>query len=399
MVRLLSLILILLAAPAVAQQSELRPDQARLELVLDEPGIEPFEGQMVLATIRGLYAVNITQEDLKLRHMTGVDWVRLGQDDWSQQRIDGRSLRVMERRIALYPKAPGSLTILPIAHELEYLDDGARRRAIVRSDPVTLTVRPAPVTDGTPWLPARAVEMSEEWSADPARLTDGQSVERKVILRVFGATPEMLPPQPAMRAPWLITFSPPEQRSQQLTPQGPVTTAVWRWTLRPTTGEMGVMTAVITPWYDIDAGQNRSVTIPAATIGYQSFADNSAASWSEGLAGGRLALLAWGLSTAIALAVIATGRGAVAAPLAALRDVMAERRLRRRLRRAARRGEVSAFRATAVTLLRGNGRHAEHAMLAPLDRQIFGPQTVSTQTDLRALRKAVLRRARKRPEG
>ncbi len=395
MVRCLLLILTLLAGPAQAQEPELSTEQARLELVLDDPGLEPVAGQMMLATIRGLYAVNITQEELKMRRMTGIDWIRLGQDEWSQQRIGGRSLRVMERRVALFPKADGALTILPIAHELEYTDGGERRRAIVRSEPVTLTVREAPVGEAEDWLPARAVEISESWSADASQLTDGQSVERRVILRVFGATPEMLPTQPPLRAPWLITFSPPEERSQQLTPQGPVTTVIWHWTLRPTTGELGVLPAVTIPWYDTDASEARTVTIPAASIGYQSFADNSASAWNEGFAGGYLALLAWGLSGAIALLALVVGSGTVAAPVSVLRQRLERRRLRRSLSRAARERDAAGFRAAAVAMLSGGGRKGnvrEYEVLASLDEQVFGPPEDNKRPQLDALYKAILRR-------
>ncbi|WP_372834395.1 hypothetical protein [Puniceibacterium confluentis] len=393
MVRCLLLVFTFLAAPALAQGVELPADQARLELVLDDPGAQPLAGQMVLATIRGIYAVNITREELKLRRMNGVDWIRLGQDVWSQQRIDGRSLRVMERRIALYPKATGSLTLLPVAHELEYLDAGARRRTIIRSAPVTLTVRPAPERDGAAWLPARAVELSDEWSTDAAQLKDGESAERRVILRVFGATPEMLPTQPPMRAPWLITFSPPEHRSQQLTPQGPVTTVIWRWTLRPTTGELGVLPAVTIPWFDTDAGQARTLTIPAAPIGYLSFADNSAASWRTGFAGGWLAVAVWGLTVTLALSVLAAGRAIVGVPRDTARRALIRWRLRRALRRQVRTQDAEAFRTTAVALLRhhgGGGPQDEHAVLAPLDAQVFGRPGPRSGVDLRALRKAVL---------
>ncbi|SNR75899.1 BatD family protein [Puniceibacterium sediminis] len=396
MVRIL-LILFLAATAASAQETDLPTERARLDLVLDDPGAQPMVGRMVLATIRGVYAVNITLEELKLRRMTGVDWVRLGQDNWSQQRIDGRSLRVFERRIALYPKASGSLTILPIAHDLEYLEAGQRRRAIVRSEPVTIEVRAAPVAKGDTWLPARAVELSDSFSADAAQLVDGESVERRVILRVFGATPEMLPPQPAMRAPWLITFSPPEERSQQLTPEGPVTTVIWRWTLRPTTGELGVLPAVTIPWYDTDRDQSQTVTIPAAPIGYKSFADNSASSWSEGFAGGWRILLIWMASGIVSLTLLAAGRGSRRAGVSAARKVLTRWKMRSRLRRDARRDNDADFRKTAVAILRSqqdSSNKPEFLLLRPLDEQVFGKGPTPSRIDLRVLAKTILHRPR-----
>ena len=136
MVRLL-LLLLVLAGSAAAQDR----DKARLELVLDPREAAPLEGEMVLSTLRGIYRQNITREEVKLRPMTDFDWVRLGLDSWTEERIDGLPARVFERRLAFYPRRDGTLEILPIAHRLEVLGAGGKRETvIVRSDPVTLTV-------------------------------------------------------------------------------------------------------------------------------------------------------------------------------------------------------------------------------------------------------------------
>ncbi len=79
-----------------------------------------------------------------------------------------------------------------------------------------------------------------------------------------------------MRAAWLISFTAPEERATTLTPDGPVTTVTWRWSLRPKTGEPGVLPAVEIPWFDTTARAMRIATIPAIPFGYASFRDNQA---------------------------------------------------------------------------------------------------------------------------
>ena len=281
MVRLL-LLLLVLAGSAAAQDR----DASRLELVLDPRAAAPLEGEMVLATLRGIYRQNITREEVKLRPMTDFDWLRLGLDSWTEERIDGLPARVFERRLAFYPRRDGTLEILPIAHRLEVLGAGGKRETvIVRSDPVTLTVAPSPAAAGQPWLPLRALELSESWDTDPAKLSDGQSATRRIVLRAFGATPEMMPQQPVLRQPWLISFAPPEERNFQVTPEGPVSTVVWTWKLRPITGEPGVIPPVTIPWFDTGSRTPETATIPSASIGYASFSDNAAARW-QSLGGG-----------------------------------------------------------------------------------------------------------------
>lgn len=388
MVRLL-LLLLVLAGSAAAQDR----DKARLELVLDPREAAPFAGEMVLATLRGIYRQNITREEVKLRPMTDFDWVRLGLDSWTEERIDGLPARVFERRLAFYPRRDGTLEILPIAHRLEVLGAGGKRETvIVRSAPVTLTVAPGPAAAGEPWLPLRALELSESWDTDPARLADGQSATRRIVLRAFGATPEMMPQQPVLRQPWLISFAPPEERNFQVTPEGPVSTVVWTWKLRPITGEPGVIPPVTIPWFDTGSRTPETATIPSASIGYASFSDNAAARW-QSLGGGGWPV--WALSGLAALVVVALSlRDRV--PETGLRRRWQRRRLLRRLRGHVRARDAAGARRTASRLLEEMppvGERQRLKLLRPADDLLYREGTGgSLDLMYRETRDAVLRR-------
>ncbi|EEX11726.1 conserved hypothetical protein [Citreicella sp. SE45] len=388
MVRLL-LLLLVLAGSAAAQDR----DKARLELVLDPREAAPLAGEMVLATLRGIYRQNITREEVKLRPMTDFDWVRLGLDSWTEERIDGLPARVFERRLAFYPRRDGTLEILPIAHRLEVLGAGGKRETvIVRSDPVTLTVAPSPAAAGQPWLPLRALELSESWDTDPARLADGQSATRRIVLRAFGATPEMMPQQPVLRQPWLISFAPPEERNFQVTPEGPVSTVVWTWKLRPITGEPGVIPPVTIPWFDTGSRTPETATIPSASIGYASFSDNAAARW-QSLGGGGWPV--WALSGLAALVVVALSlRDRV--PETGLRRRWQRRRLLLRLRGHVRARDAAGARRTASRLLEGMppvGERQRLRLLRPADDLLYREGTGgSLELMYRETRDAVLRR-------
>lgn len=376
MVRLI-LILVWLAQPAPAQDATPPArDEARLELILDDPETAPFQDQMVLATIRGLYRVRITLEDLKLRPMADFEWIRLGQDAWTEERIDGRAYRVLARRIALFPKRAGELTILPIAHQIQYLDPkGQRTDTVIRSEPVRISVRPPPDGADDDWLPVRALEISDSWNEETGRLEDGESASRRVVLRALGATPEMLPKQPPMREPWLITFTPPEQRTIELTPQGPVTTVVWTWTLRPVTGEPGVIPAVTIPYYDTMEGRAGIATIPAAPIGYESFADNSADAWRSGFGTSWISGLALATGMLVPLLLTARRRRMRRGIAGALLKRLQHEADMRALRRAARRSDPVAVRMHAIVLIERaapSDRKKVGDILEPLDRHIFG---------------------------
>lgn len=366
---------------------------ATLEVVLDHPGRTIVEKEMVLATIRGTYGVTIARETLTIPRMGGVDWIQLGRDAWSRQTVGGRQVDVMERRVAFFPRRAGTVKIAPIRHTLTLAEPNGRRSVReVHSSPIALAVRPAPRT-GEWWLPAAAVEMTDTWSKPPGALAYTETVTRRVTIWALGATPEMLPPQPPMREPWLVTFVSPERRTSELTPAGPLSTVTWEWTFNPITGEPGVLPEVAIPWFDTGARASRTVLLPAAPIARAGLGTNTAAVWRESV-GGRFALVFSGLLGVFAvLAVGLPGRRIRSARECRrwLRAVWPQPGLRA-LHRAARSGNAALVRAAAVRVL--DDAHAPPAVrrsvLEPLDRHLFGPPP-APGIDLRACASQVKR--------
>lgn len=390
MVRFLVALLAVLIAPTAFADDPFDVFDVKFSLELDPRDTVPVEGEMVLATLRGQYRETITNEEVKLRRMTDFDWIQLAPDRWTEQRIDGLPTVVLERRIALFAKRAGELTILPIAHELEVMNRSSQRQIIlVRSAPVTLEVVAKPAGVGSEWLPVRAIEMSETWSLDPAKLVDGQNVERRVVLRALGAPPELLPKQPAMREPWLITFTPPEERSVQITKQGPVSTVVWVWRLRPITGEPGVIPEVSIPYFDTTDQQAKTVIIPPAPIGYASFANNDSAGWQSGFTPNATLILGFLIGLFAALLASLRGLRLKRAPFSGLKAWFARRRRFAELRRFERQGDVSGFRGCMAEFLRLETSLDEAERLAltkRLDAMIFAvdpPQLTNELSEAR----------------
>ena len=228
-------------------------------------------------------------------------------------------------------------------------------------------------------------------------MRDGENVERTVTLRALGVSEQMLPPQPNLRQPWLITFTAPEERSIELTPAGPVTTVVWRWTLRPITGEPGVLPQVTFPWFDTVERVSRSAVLRAAPFGYAGFGANTKARWQSSFSGFAWAGAALAAGVFLPLLLLSPrGRrrrvSEILAPLGHLlprKDLMA-------LKKAYRQNDLKRFRETARRMAESfpdPHRLKLDRMLADLDRQLFGPagppQSLDTGSIVRAFEAAV----------
>ncbi len=353
------LLFLLLALPA-------RADNLRLIV----PEMRPVVGEMIPITIRGEYTGQITLEKLIFPDSAAYDWIQTARDRWADERVEGLPYRVFERRIAVFPRRPGTLTIGPVTHQLTKAQGMTRPVFDIVAPPVTLAVTPYPGA-GRP-LASGHVTVTDEFSADPARLGPAETFTRRITLTADGSMAHLLPPRPLIREPWLISFAAPEIRETRLTPQGPIAIAVWEWSLRPHTGEVGSLTPIRFPWFNTQIREMRGATTLPVEIGLAGFGDNI---------GGKAAMRRWPLVMGLGLAGLLLGLGAalIGQTAAPGRLVAYLRRLRpnpqaRALRNAAQAGDLMALRAVAEAYAQAEirlGRSPDPAPLRALDEALF----------------------------
>ncbi|MEL6294049.1 MAG: hypothetical protein AAFR10_07275 [Pseudomonadota bacterium] len=255
---------------AVAQSRAVLPHELTLNVTVEDAGAVPFEREMVLITIRGIYRRHITLESLVQPGLDGFSWAQLGPDMWREERLDGKKVKVFERRMAVYPDRSGSLTIGAFRHQLTLTDEGDDWfEHEIASAPVTIEVAPAPAHNGW-WFPTRSLQVSDQWSNAPDQLKPGEGVLRVVRLEALGVTPEMIPPMPELTSPSAMIFPHPEKRLVELTPEGPVTYAFWRWTIRPSNDTSTIVEPLTFSYFDTRNRDAREVTISAQRVAYGS---------------------------------------------------------------------------------------------------------------------------------
>ena len=364
-----------------------------LRLLLPD-GARPVVGEMIPVTLRGEYTSRIALETLTFPSSEDYDWLQLARDQWRDEEIDGRTVRVFERPLAVFPRHAGTLTLGPVTHHLTVVDEKNLRAPLdIVAPPVSFDLAPYP-GEGPP-LSARQLTVEDGLSAAPGALRDGETLVRRVTLTAEGTLPHSLPPRPVLRAPWLISFAAPEQRDMRPTAAGPVTTVVWEWHLRPTTGEPGVLPPVPIPWFDTARREMRTADIPALPFGYASFHDNR--SGTGRLPGGSMAA-----GVAAVVAGTLTGLGLCLAGLAPRRRAPLLRALRRlspfdptrlRLKRAARAGDLFALRRACDAYLRRRrdlGLKVSGDETAALDAALYGRTAGEAAFDRQATVNAVL---------
>ncbi|MDR6951266.1 hypothetical protein J2X65_000614 [Ancylobacter sp. 3268] len=379
-------VLALLLMTGVARAENLR---------LVVPDGRPVVGEMIPVTVRGEYTRQITLEKLSFPNSEAYDWMQLSRDQWRDEQVDGRTVRVFERRLALFPRHAGELVIGPVAHHLTVVGaDNLREPLVVTAPALTLPIAPFPDA-GAP-LSARGLTIEDELSAKPGELRDGETLVRRVTLRAMGTLPHLLPARPLLREPWLISFAAPEQREMQPTPDGPVTTVSWEWHLRPKTGEPGVLPAVAIPWFDTAARQMRTAELAAIPFGYASFGNNR--SGTERLPATQ-AGLAWlaagmGLMAGLAFALVGLSPARRVDMLRTIRRLAPIDPTRRALARAVRTGTLLDIRRAAEAYLcrrRALGLPVSGRETAELDERLYGQNAATSSATARVELEAMLR--------
>jgi len=383
---IICLVLTVLPAFVVAQSLTVLPEDVSLRVEVEETIDMPVEREMIIIRILGTYNRHITLESLQQPDLQGFNWSQLGPDRWWEERIEGRLMKRFERKMALYPDTPGKLTIGTFTHNLTLTDEGDDWFDYqVLSDPVSIEVAPAPAGEDW-WFPVRRLRISDKWSNTPDQLVPGEGVLRIVQIEALGVTPEMIPPMPELTSPSAMIFAHPEKRLVELSPQGPVTRAFWRWTIRPTNDTSAIVEPISFTYFDTTERAHREVVISAQRIAYNAGPTPQARSEVVVIPpSGRLP----GLGVmALGLIVLAGGVlwgvwGRQFDALRAMQRFAIFDPLRRQLRRAVRAGDARAARRAAAAILKRDGtERVSVGSLRQLDRQIFAPG--AAQFDLHA---------------
>jgi hypothetical protein len=131
---------------------------------------------------------------------------RLGEDSNYQTVRNGERYSVIERRYAIYPQQSGPLKIKPVLFTGQMVEATNRPRSIfdslqqrtqikrVASSEVEREVKAIPLEfQGSSWLPAKSVQLVEQWPAQQKEMVVGEPVTRTVALMVDGLTSAQLP--------------------------------------------------------------------------------------------------------------------------------------------------------------------------------------------------------------
>ena len=249
------------------------PGEADVFITSEIDQAEAYVQAQILYRIKVYRAVATRQPSLREPTISGAEvLVELAGDEKSYEAIlNGRAYNVVERVIALYPQQSGEIAISPALFEARVLRDGRiTGRKVFQSEAHTVTVLPIPAAPDefrdAVWLPARDVQLSEEWSRDPARINAGEPVTRRVTISALGQIETQIPAIAPLSVDGLNVYGDKPELSRRVEAGGIRGIRKDQYAVIGVNAGAIELPALEVPWWDIDAATWRVAKLPARTI-------------------------------------------------------------------------------------------------------------------------------------
>ena len=245
-------------------------------LEVDVTPREVYVQAQLTCVLRIYRAVEFFEATLSDFQPEGAVIHRLGRDSRDTRVIDGRRYQIIERRFAVFPQASGRFTLPAIRLDARIAHADAAparggvfdpgRKVRIETEPVEVVVKPRPGAAATPWLPARALTLTEEWPEYPPRLAAGEPVVWTLRLQAAGLSGEQLPPIEASGIEGARVYPDQPSVSNRFDAD-----AVHGERIQPLALLAGAAGELELPelrveWWDVEADAPRIARIPARTV-------------------------------------------------------------------------------------------------------------------------------------
>ena len=202
-----------------------------LEIEVDKT--TPYVQEQIILTARLLRRVELNDANLTEPSAdTDVVIKRLGKDITTQTMRNNKRYEVFERRFSIFPQTSGTTTINPLTltkqvvqssrslFEFDPFRQSVKTRR-VESNQLQIQVKPIPASfTGDTWLPAKQLNLRDNWDPAIDPLIAGEPVTRTVFLWADGLSASQLPELPIVLPEGLKIYPDQPQTSEQDTDTG-----------------------------------------------------------------------------------------------------------------------------------------------------------------------------------
>jgi hypothetical protein len=257
----------------VSEPTYAPPGEAEVFLTSEVDFDETYVQAQVLLSIRIYRSVATRQPALRDPTVSGAEVLsELAGDDRSYEAvIDGTAYNVVERVYALYPQESGTIDISAARFEARVLRNGRiTGRKVFESEPLSVTVlpipdRPADFPNAT-WLPAKDLQLSEDWSRDTDEVKAGEPLTRRVSISALGQLETQIPALEPPATPGINVYPDKPELSRSVEAGGIRGVRSDQYAMIGVTPGDVVLPALEIPWWNTQTAQWEVATVPERTL-------------------------------------------------------------------------------------------------------------------------------------
>lgn len=249
------------------------PGEAEVFITTEVDFKESYVQAQVLLTTKIYRSVAVRQPALADPTVTGAEvLLELAGDDRSYEAvINGTPYGVIERVIAIYPQESGTIELSPARFEARVLRNGRiTGRKVYESEPITVTVLPTPPMPAdypdAVWLPARDLQLTEDWSRADNTIKAGEPLTRHITVSALGQLETQIPAIDPPSAEGINVYPDKPELGRLIEPGGIRGVRKDQYALIGVTAGTVVLPALEVPWWNVETGKWQIATLPERSI-------------------------------------------------------------------------------------------------------------------------------------
>ena len=159
--------------------------------------------QQITLKVKLHFAAQLKRGNLTDPVLASANIAQIGQDKESENIINGKRYRIIERVYSISPQQSGDFIlkspvfsgeiIAQSSRRSNYLSFGNTKPVSVVGDDIALTIKAIPEQVSSTWLPSELLALHEEWQPDPKQFKVGEPITRTITLTAAGLSQEQLP--------------------------------------------------------------------------------------------------------------------------------------------------------------------------------------------------------------
>ena len=239
--------------------------------------------QQLTLTVKLHFSAELKRGSLTEPTLIGANIAQIGKDQESEQIINGKRFRVIERTYAINPQESGEFNILsarfsgeimmPSARRSNFLSFAETKPVSVVGDDIPLTVRPIPVSYQGQWLPSEILTLHQEWQPNPNNFKVGEPITRTISLTAAGLSKEQLPKITFEVPRGLKVYPDQAELHSSLTKDRLVSQQVQNFAIVASRAGEYELPAITIPWFNTVTNRTEQAQLPAQTITVQANTD------------------------------------------------------------------------------------------------------------------------------